>query len=74
MSTLRAKIHSLFTLRERFIDYTHNLKLSHVFLPPQVLLVLWAQCGEHVVEVHQDVHEVVENVRERRVATCNDAL
>lgn len=56
-----AKIHVSFS--------TYNLKFSHVTFPPQVLLILWSHGCQHVIEVHQDVNEVVENVGECRVST-----
>lgn len=58
-----------FKLEVNFVLSTYDLKFSHISLPPQVLLVLWSHRREHVVEVHQNVNEVVENVGESRVST-----
>lgn len=35
-----------------FVLNTYDLKFSHISLPPQVLLILWAHSREHVIEVH----------------------
>ena len=42
----------------------NHLQGGHVLLPPDVLLVLWAHGGQHVVSVHEDVHESVEQTEE----------
>lgn len=46
----------------------HHLQQGQVFLPPQVLLDFGSHRGEHVVSVHDDVHERVEEAEERAVA------
>lgn len=52
--------------RARVVRY--HLEHGQVFLPPQVLLHLWPDGGQHVVRVHNDVHERVEQTEERAVA------
>lgn len=37
-------------------------------LPPQVFLEFWSHRGQHVVEVHDDVHEGVDNADEGSVS------
>lgn len=51
---------------------TYNLNLCHVLLPPKVLLIAGSHRRQHVVEVHQHVHEIVDYVRESRIATCGE--
>ena len=41
-------------------DELDHLQRGHVLLPPDVLLVLRAHGGQHVVRVHEDVNERVE--------------
>ncbi len=41
-----------------------DLECCEVLLPPEVLLVLGAECGEEVVHVHPDVDERVEEGEE----------
>lgn len=45
----------------------YHLEHGQVFLPPQVLLHLRSDGGQHVVRVHDDVHERVEQTEERAV-------
>jgi len=57
------------------VDEYHNeldhLEHSQVFLPPEVLLHLWSNSGQHVVRVHNDVYESIEQSKERAVtARC----
>jgi len=47
------------------LDHLHD---REVLLPPQVLLHLGAHRGQHVVGVHEDVHEGVQESKEGRVA------
>jgi len=49
-------------------DELDHLESGEVFLPPDVLLVLGSHGGHHVVEVHDDVNERVEQSEESRVA------
>ena len=46
----------------------HDLHLSKMSLPGDVLLVLGSHGGHRVVQVHPDVHERVEEAEERAVA------
>lgn len=46
----------------------YHLEGGEVLLPPDVLLVLRSHGGDHVVEVHDDVYEGVEEGEEGRVA------
>lgn len=45
----------------------YHLEHSQVFLPPEVLLHLRTNSGQHVVRVHDDVHERVEQPEESAV-------
>lgn len=49
-------------------DKLHHLQVCHVALPPRVFLVLGSHGGQHVVEVHEHVHENVEQAEEGGVA------
>ena len=49
-------------------DELDHLQRGEMLLPPDVLLVLGAHGGDHVVEVHDDVHERVEQAKEGAVA------
>jgi hypothetical protein len=51
----------------REIDRTYHLESGEVFFPPNEFLVLRAHGGHHVVEVHDDVDEGVEQTEEGRV-------
>lgn len=46
------------TFRAKYEAY--HLEYGQVFLPPQVLLHLGPEGGQHVVHVHDDVHERVQ--------------
>lgn len=48
------------------LDHLHHCQ---VLLPPQVLLHLGSHGGQHVVGVHEDVHEGVQEAKKGRVAT-----
>lgn len=50
-------------------DELNHLKSGEIFLPPNEFLVLWSHGGHHVVEIHDDVDESVEQTEESRVAT-----
>jgi len=50
----------------------HHLQGGQVLLPPEVLLVLWTHGREHVVGVHHDVDEGVEQAEEGAVATWGE--
>lgn len=54
--------------RGRGVRTTYHLEGGEVLLPPDVLLVLGAHRRDHVVEVHDDVDESVEEGEEGRVA------
>ena len=47
---------------------TYHLESGEILLPPNVLLILRAHRRDHVVEVHDDVDEGVEEGEEGRVA------
>lgn len=49
----------------------NHLETGQVFLPPDVLLIFWAHSCHHVVEVHDDVHECVQESKECTVASCD---
>lgn len=34
-----------------------HLQQRQIFLPPQILLHFGSHCGQHIVRVHDDVHE-----------------
>lgn len=46
----------------------YHLEHGQVFLPPQVFLHLRPDGGQHVVRVHDDMYERVEQTEERAVA------
>lgn len=48
-----------------------ELDPCHVLLPPQVLLVFGSHGGQHVVEVHDYVHEGVEETNNNALFTWN---
>lgn len=50
----------------------HHLQKCQVFLPPEIGLHLWSDCGKHIVEVHDDVNEDVEEAEEGRVAAWRE--
>lgn len=35
----------------------HHLECGQMLLPPNVFLVFRAHCGDHVIEIHDNVHE-----------------
>lgn len=43
-----------------------------VFLPPQVLLVLWTHGREHIVGVHDDVYKGVEEAEESAMSSRSE--
>lgn len=49
---------------------TYDLQFGHIFLPPQVFLVLRTHGRQHVIRVHANVHEVIQDIRECCVSTC----
>lgn len=53
-------------------DELHHLQRGHVLLPPDVLLILRAQSGHEVVEIHEEVNEDVEESEERGVASRDE--
>lgn len=50
------------------LSTTHHLQNGQVLLPPEVLLHLGSHRGQHVVGVHDDVDEGVQQTEEARVA------
>lgn len=54
-------------------DELGHLERGEVLLPPDELLVLRAHCRYHVVEVHHDVDECVEQREEGTVTTCKES-
>lgn len=48
---------------------TYDLAEGQMLLPPQVLLHVRSHGGEHVVRVHEDVDEGVDQAQERAMAT-----
>jgi hypothetical protein len=57
------------TISKKTLNY--HLHLRDVLLPPNFLLVLWLQCGDKVVAVHDNVDETVDPTEERAMTTCN---
>lgn len=53
-------------------DELDHLESGEVFLPPDVLLVLGSHSGHHVIEVHDDVNESVEQAEESRVTAGSE--
>lgn len=54
--------------RSRKQSKTYHLKSGEIFLPPNEFLVLRAHGSHHVVKVHDDVDECIEQTEESRVA------
>lgn len=52
------------------IIFAYHLEHSQVFLPPEVLLHLWPNGGQHVIRVHNDVYKRVKQPKERAVTAC----
>lgn len=48
----------------------YHLQHGEILLPPEVLLYLRSHGGQHVVRVHDDVHEGIQQAEERAVTTC----
>ena len=53
-------------------DELDHLEGGHVLLPPDVLLVLRSHRGQHVVGVHEDVDESVEQAEESCMAARDE--
>lgn len=51
-----------------FSARSHHLECSEILLPPNVFLVFGSHRRHHVIEVHNDVHERVEQREESAVA------
>lgn len=51
---------------------TYDLQFSHILFPPQKFGVFWSHGRHHVVEIHANVHEVVQQIGECRIATCEN--
>lgn len=49
----------------------HHLQCRHVLFPPGVLLVAGSHGRQHVVQVHADVDEGIEEAEERGVTSSN---
>lgn len=47
----------------------YHLHDCQIFLPPQITLYSGSHCGQHVVGVHEDVHEGVQEPKECRMST-----
>ena len=52
---------------------SYHLEGGEVFLPPDELLVLGSHGGDHVIKVHDDVDERVEQAEEGRVTAGSEA-
>jgi hypothetical protein len=50
----------------------HHLKHSQVLFPPQVLLHVRTACSEHVIEIHDDVNECVDESEKRAVSARHE--
>lgn len=37
----------------------HHLESGQVLLPPNVFLVFWSHSGNHIIKVHNNMHEPV---------------
>lgn len=61
---------NLALLPEHRVINSYHLECGEVFLPPDELLVFRSHCGDHIVEVHDDMHERVEHGKEGTVAAC----
>ena len=51
----------------------NHLKFREVFLPPTIRPESRSQRSQHVVEIHENMHERVEESEERRVSTRNES-
>lgn len=54
---------------EKYYDKLYNLHDGQVFFPPKILLHMRPERGQHVVGVHKDVDEGVDDAKESRVTT-----
>lgn len=54
---------------KEYYDELHDLHSGQVFLPPKVLLHVRTERGQHVVHVHEDVYEGVDDAEKSRVST-----
>lgn len=48
---------------------TYHLQVGDPVFPPQILLEFWSHGGQHVVEVHDNVHKWVDDANESSVST-----
>lgn len=49
----------------------NHLQNSQIFLPPQIFLYFWAHGGKHIIGVHKNVYESVQESKEGRMtARC----
>lgn len=55
-----------------YMQDTYDLQFSHILLPPQIFGVFWSHRGHHIVEIHADMHEIVEQIGECCIATCEN--
>lgn len=49
-------------------NITYDLQLRHVFLPPQELGIFGTHGRHHIIEVHADMHKVIQEIGERCIA------
>ena len=56
----------------QFRDNTHDLHLRYVFLPPNVVLVLWIVDRYQVVAIHDDVHDWIDETGENWMAAAKE--
>lgn len=56
-----------FSLADNNGRFTHHLQVCDPVFPPQVFLELWSHSREHIVEVHDDMNEGVDDSNEGAV-------
>jgi len=57
---------------EKYYDKLYDLYNSQVLFPPEILLHMRPECGQHVVGVHEDVNEGVDDAKESRMTASNE--
>lgn len=50
----------LYSYKFVIIKAAYDLHDGQVFLPPQMLLDLWSHGGQHIVHVHDDMNERID--------------
>lgn len=49
---------------KKYYHKLHNLHSGQMFFPPEILLHMRSECSQHIVSVHEDVDETVDETKE----------